>query len=190
MVLPAKGVVELVDACSRIRNPACELEIVGPVGLQMQERLQAIALERDDGGWLKFSGNLSRPEAIRRIAIADIFALPSYSEGFPISLLEAMACGVAIVATSVGAIPEALTGIDGEAAGVIVPPRDAEALREALGGLLTNPTKRHALGIAARKKCEATYEFSTLVDRLCSVWRQEQVHPHWIRTPTAPESRE
>ncbi len=109
-VLPQKGVVELVEACSRIRNPACELEVVGPAGPEIKERLQAIARERDNGRWLRLSGSQPRPEAIRRIAMADIFVLPSYSEGFPISLLEAMACGVAIVATGVGAVPGSLDG--------------------------------------------------------------------------------
>lgn len=171
MVLPSKGVVELVDACLRIADKDFELEMIGPVGPEMKERLQAIAAKRENGRWLRFTGAVSNDEAVERAAVADVFVLPSYTEGFPISVLEAMALSLAIIGTSVGAIPEMLLGDGGEAAGIIVPPRDTESLILALEDLLQNPGKRLELGASARRKCAASYQMPDLARRLvCEIW--------------------
>lgn len=170
MVIPTKGVVELVDACSKILDVDFELEMVGPVGPEMKQNLCVLASGRYDGKWLRFSGAVSREEAVQRIAAADVFVLPSYTEGFPGAVLEAMACGIAIVGTSVGAIPEMLTGNTGEAAGIIVPPRDTENLCSAIKELLKNREKRCELGTAARRKSESNYRLSDLARRWAELW--------------------
>ena len=171
MGLKSKGVVELVDACSMIRDEDFSLELVGPVGAKMKAQLSAAAAQRDEGRWLKFSGEVSNEEALERIARADILVLPSYSEGFPRSVLEAMALGLAVVATSVGAIPEMLLGMDGEPAGILVPPQDTKGLKLAIESLLRNPAKRIELGLAARRKCRASYQISSHAQKVaCELW--------------------
>jgi glycosyltransferase involved in cell wall biosynthesis len=171
-VLAAKGVAELVRACARIDDIEFDLELIGPVGYEMKRELQALAAPRKDGRWLSFAGSVSREAAVEKIASADVFVLPSYSEGFPVSLLEAMACGVAVVATEVGAIPEILAGVEGERAGIIVPPRDCESLALALKQLLADPLARAELGSAARRKCEAEYDIVSVA----KWWTR-----HWVR---------
>jgi len=79
---------------------------------------------------------------------ADIFITTSVSDGTPVSLLEAMASGLPCIATAVGGIPEWIT--DGEN-GVLVPPRDPEALAESITRLVDAPDLRNALGADARK---------------------------------------
>lgn len=81
-----------------------------------------------------------------------------------------MACCVAIVATSVGAIPEMLIGNDGEAAGLLVPALDSVSLKLALEDLLMDPAKRLELGAAGRRKCEANYRLSDLAGRWVALW--------------------
>jgi glycosyltransferase involved in cell wall biosynthesis len=76
---------------------------------------------------------------------ADVIALTSVSEAFPYSVLEAMSCGKAIVATDVGGVREAL-----ESNGALVPPRDAEALAVEVRRMLDDPALRTALGTRAR----------------------------------------
>ncbi len=170
MVIPSKGVVELVEACTKIVGIDFELEMVGPVGPEMREELGNLAAGRNDGRWLKFSGALSRDKAVERIAASDIFVLPSHTEGFPVSVLEAMACSSAIVATSVGAIPEMLMGNNGEESGVLVPPGDSASLKLALEDLLQNSSKRLVLGSAARRNVEANYQLLDLARRWVSLW--------------------
>lgn len=173
VVMPTKGVVELVEASSAILDLDFQLTLVGPAPPAMREKLNDLAAKRNDGGWLTFAGALSRDEAVEHIAAADVLVLPSYTEGFPEAVLEAMACGVAIVATAVGAIPEMLIGRGGEPAGVTVPPRDIESLKEALEDLLRNPGKRRELGAAARAKSEANYQISDLARHWAELWAEE-----------------
>ena len=78
----------------------------------------------------------------------DIFCLPSLEEGSPQVLLEAMACGCACVACSVGGVPEVVTD---PSLGMLAPPGDDEALERALRQLIDDPRARRALGLAARE---------------------------------------
>lgn len=81
-------------------------------------------------------------------ALADIFVLPSFYENFPISILEAMASGIAVIATDVGGIPEVITsGYNG----ILIPPKDPEKLASALITLITDDIKRRKLAKNARK---------------------------------------
>lgn len=101
------------------------------------------------------------------LAASDIVVLPSYEEGFSNSLLEAMAAGRPIIATSVGGNPEALG--DG---GLLVPPRDASALRDALDRLLAHPETARELGARARARAHAEYSESAMVAHYISVYEK------------------
>src|SRR4051794_3729352 len=96
-------------------------------------------------GWLDPDDKL---DAMRR---ADFFVLPSLSEGMPNAMLEAMAQGCAVIASSVGAVPDVVTnGVDG----LVVPPGDSEALARAIAELVGDPTRRDELGRAGQQRVE------------------------------------
>jgi len=169
-VLPAKGVKELVLACARLHNIPLTLDVVGPVGSSFRRELVEAAAVRGNGSWLRLHGTMSHEETIRRILQADLFVLPSYTEGMPNVVLEAMACGVAIVATTVGAIPEMLD-IGGDECGVCVPPRDVDALAAALASLADNSDAREKLAIHARRRAEEYYSVPVACEQLLNLWR-------------------
>lgn len=98
------------------------------------------------------------------LAAADVYAFPSRHEGFPLAPIEAMACGLPIVAADVSGIREIL-GENGEAAGVIVPIDDAPALVSALGRLIDDPSLSSALGERARRRA-AAFDLSSTGERL------------------------
>ena len=95
------------------------------------------------------------------LAAADVWAMPSLSEGLPLALLEAMFAGKAIAASTVGGIPEAVTS---EEHGLLVPPQDAAALAGALGRLLRCPDLRAKLGAAARRRAVEEFSVTHMTD--------------------------
>ncbi len=99
----------------------------------------------------------------------DLFALPSYGEeGVPQAIMQAMACGIPVVSTTVGAITEA---VDDGSTGLIVPPRDAPALGAALARLRDDPALRARLGAAGRARAVRDFGLDRMLDRMEAVFR-------------------
>jgi glycosyltransferase involved in cell wall biosynthesis len=116
------------------------------------------------------------------LAAADVFVLPSRSEASPNSVIEAMAAGLPVVATSVGGIPELVT--DGRT-GRLVPPGDPSALAQALVDLLDHPGHAAELGRAARARIERTASFERMVADFESLYLEEIAARHTILTRQA-----
>jgi glycosyltransferase involved in cell wall biosynthesis len=137
---PAKGGEALLEALPLLReaSPATSVVLAGP-GEPPREPGRNARWE----GWLDPEGKASA------LAAAEIFVLPSISEGRPVALLEAMASGLAIVATRVGAVPEVLTD-DVDAA--LVGPGDPAGLAAAIAAVASDPERRRRLGEAAAER--------------------------------------
>lgn len=99
----------------------------------------------------------------------DVVALPSWTEGLPMSLLEAMAHGRPVVATPVGGTPEVVA--DGET-GLLVPPRDPAALAAALRRLLDDPALRRRLGEAGRQRVAERFTASAMEDTILALYEE------------------
>jgi len=100
----------------------------------------------------------------------DLFCLPSYAnEGVPQALMQAMACGLAVVSTPVGSIDEIVA--DGDT-GVLVRPEDSTALREAIERLLGDEAQRRALGTRARARARERFGEGLMVDRMLAVFTE------------------
>jgi glycosyltransferase involved in cell wall biosynthesis len=108
-------------------------------------------------------GWLGREAAGQLLSRASVFVLPSYAEGLPMSVLEAMAAGCPVVATRVGGIPDLITdGVDG----LLVPPGDPHALAAALERILRDPAFARQLGNAARQTIANRYTAERSLERL------------------------
>ncbi|MCC6126713.1 MAG: glycosyltransferase [Pirellulales bacterium] len=170
MVLPSKGILELVQACLKLQGRHIELELVGAVGKAFREELTALASQRGSGEWLRFTGMVGHDRAMEHLAAADILALPSHTEGAPNVILEAMAMERCVVATAVGAIPEMLD-LDGpEECGLCVPPRDVESLAEALATALDDPERMHEMGMRGRARAKRLYDAPVACRQLVNLW--------------------
>ena len=132
-----KGIYELVEAC--VNLPVVkQLKVIGPIMNEVQPELEKIASKREDGSWLLLTGAKSSEEVFAEIGSAELLVLPSYTEGFPIVILEAMAMGCPVVATNVGAISDMLNINSDLPAGICIPVKDIEALKVSIERLLSD----------------------------------------------------
>ena len=160
-LLPVKGHVVLIEALAILARTGCRphVEFVGSGPLQ-DELLRVIGSAGLDGT-VKLVGQLSHPELLARYEGGNVqlVVLPSVTlsgdvrEGIPISLVEAMAHGIAVVASASGGIPELLEG-----AGSLVPERDPGALADAIRALLDDGQLRADLGMAGRKRVAESFD--------------------------------
>lgn len=170
-VTASKGVYELVKACRGIGD--VKLDLYGKVLGEGTIR-ELYELDGDGNGndkRLDIPGNKSMEEVIHAMKSCAVFALPSYSEGFPNVIIEAMACGCPIVATPVGAIPEMLNINGDSACGICVPVKNVEQLQHAIVELLDNPAKAKALGDNACKRVNAMYTMPKVWAQLVGIWK-------------------
>ncbi|HYN96761.1 MAG TPA: glycosyltransferase family 4 protein [Pilimelia sp.] len=146
--VPLKGLRCLVEAMAKVRTERhAELVVVGstrPAG-QVATLIEQYGLR-----CVRFTGRLSDDDLVRTLRSAAVVAVPSLFEGFSLPVVEAMACGIPVVATTAGALPE-VAGPDGIAAR-LVPPGDAQALAGVLGELLDDAGQRARLGAAGRER--------------------------------------
>ena len=167
--VPLKGLVFLVEALAKIRTERdADLVVVGAArdkGPVMR------AIERfgvEDG--VSFRTALGWDELVTLYAEAEVAVVPSLYEGFSLPAIEAMACGVPLVATTAGALPE-VAGKSGEAA-VLVPPGDAGALATAIRELLEDPRRRRALGAAARARVEQAFTWRSTAEATVAEYKR------------------
>lgn len=166
-VIPTKGIEELLEAWARIGRSDWELVIVGPGDPDYLDSLARRGLLNG----VDVAGPLTNTEVHARMWRSEIFAFPSHTEGFPNAVAEAMATGMAIVASDVGAIATMLT----EGAGRVVPPRAPAALRVALAGLMESPEERRVLGARAQERASAEYAFDSVFETYVELWRRGSV---------------
>jgi glycosyltransferase involved in cell wall biosynthesis len=162
---PVKGHRVAVDAIARLagRHSTLHLAIAGRGDLADALVTQARTLGVGDR--LHLLGLRSDVSAV--LAAADLFVLPSLSEGLPLALLEAMFARRPIVATDVGEVRSAL---DDGRAGVLVAPEDAAALAAAIDALLTDPDRARELGARACDRARAEYDLPGMVRRYGSIY--------------------
>jgi glycosyltransferase involved in cell wall biosynthesis len=165
---PKKGLPDLVAAVAALaaRGARIALEIVGDVtsgdlaGVASARELDSAIDRLGVADHVVRRGFLPAPEVCQALRAAHLFVAPYLEtatgdkDGIPTAVLEAMACGVPVLATRAGAIPEAI--VDGES-GVLVPPSEPDALAAAIERLLADPTLRRRLAAAARERVDAEF---------------------------------
>jgi glycosyltransferase involved in cell wall biosynthesis len=162
----AKGHKELFEAMASLkeRYPVQAL-IVG--GGRREAEMRELAAGLNLAAQAHFLGQ--RRDVPDLLQAMDIFVLPSYSEGVSLALLEAMAAGLPVIATAVGGTPEVVT--DG-VTGLLIPPRDPEALTGALERLLADPAWARALGNKAREYVREHFSLERLGREINEIYQE------------------
>ena len=147
--VPMKGLVPLLEAVAKLRaEREVELVVIGRPrpGGRVDRAIQRLSLSDT----VRCVSGISDAELARLYGEAEVAVVPSLYEGFSLPAIEAMACGVPVLATTGGALPE-VVGRDGETA-LLVPPDDPGALAQGIGRLLDDPDLRDRLGAAGRER--------------------------------------
>jgi glycosyltransferase involved in cell wall biosynthesis len=155
--VPLKGLLHLLEAVAKVSTER-DVELV-VVGRLSELGHTAAAIDRlGIRDLVTFTHGISDDEFVDLYATAELAVVPSLYEGFSLPAAEAMACGVPLVATTGGAVPE-VVGPDREAA-IVVPPADAGALAVAIVELLDDPALRARLGAAGRRRVVERFSWS------------------------------
>jgi glycosyltransferase involved in cell wall biosynthesis len=155
---PVKDLRVLVAAVARLRVARAPIRLVilgeGPERASLEREIAA----HDLGAAVLLAGH--RPDVRDLLPGFDIYVNSSTYEGVSLTILEAMAAALPVVATAVGGNPEVVE--DGRT-GLLVPPRDAARLASALGALIADPARRRSLGEAGRKRAEERFAFERMM---------------------------
>ena len=167
-LLPEKGVFDLLEACARVARRVPDLRLVlGGIG--RIEALRERAVQLGLGSHVELPGWLEPKEKSAALAASTLFLLPSYIEGMPMALLEAMSWGLPVIATPVGGIPQVVTH---EVNGLLVAPGDVAGLATAITRLLEDPALSGRLGNAARETIERGFSLDEALARLSSIYNR------------------
>lgn len=165
---PQKGAGELVEAFCRVKKdyPAARLIMAGdgPAKNALEARVREFGLPD-----ISFPGYLRGAEKAQALVDADVFVLPSYAEGCPVSLLEAMAAGLPCITNSVGGIPDVFQ--DG-ANGVLLNGVSVDAVANALKRLLSDPDQCARIAEHNRKEAWEKYEAPVVTRRIESLYQE------------------
>jgi glycosyltransferase involved in cell wall biosynthesis len=178
LVHEQKGVFDLLRAWVTVRRrvPGARLRIGGVGELAAA---QALARELGIADAVDWLGWIGPGQKAAELARAWLLVLPSYAEGVPMALLEAMAAGVPVVATRVGGIPLAVRdGTDG----LLLEPGRPAALSEALASLLQDRERRLAMGASVRRRAAAEFSMDVIAPKLEALWA-ELLHGPVVEAP-------
>jgi len=163
-----KGLLDLVTSakyiCRVYPNIPFILVGTGPFERRLKKTVNKLGLYNN----FSFVGNVNRDTLLKYYQKASIFMLPSYYESMPCVLLEAMACGLPIIATSIGGTPEFV--LNGKT-GFLVPMQDPKALASVVLKLLRNNDLREEIGKSSRERVERYYSLDTMTEKVLNCYK-------------------
>ena len=166
----AKGSFDIIEAAKEIvsRHMPVIFDLVGEElkkgdVIQLQNQIDQAGL----GSVVTLHPVATGSRKVEIFCDADIFIFPSYSEGMPIAVIEAMACGLPIIATRVGGVPEMVSdGVNG----ILIDPGRPDQIVGALQHLYENPDMRHSMKMNSYKTAFEKFDIEKLVPRLVSIY--------------------
>ncbi len=164
-----KGVFELVEACTSIPEIR-DLVFVGPYEEKIKDELLNIAQKRGNNHWIKFKGSLTKKEVLSYLSNTSILTLPSYTEGFPNIILEAMAMCCPIIATNVGAIPQMLDCASENTCGLCINPKEVIELSNAISSFVSNEELALKMANNGLDRVLKNYTLSNIIPQYEQVW--------------------
>jgi glycosyltransferase involved in cell wall biosynthesis len=151
------------------------------------EKAKTLARELGILHRITFTGWLDSPGVHDLLESSDVLILPSYAEGLPMAIVEAFAFEVAVIASSVGAIPEIVVD---HKSGLLVSPGDVDALEQAIRDLCADDQLRESLARAGRSTWESRLEIGQYTERITEIWRATAAGVNSRRLTVEPKSED
>ena len=165
-----KGVDVLIDACLILRNALLDFSCIvvgdGSERAVLNKKICRLGLQHH----VHLVGALPHRDVIQHYHLADLFVLPSRREGIPVSVMEAMATGLPVIATEVTGLPEI---VDNGDTGILVPPENASLLADAIFRLAKETDIWERMSLRGRKKIEEEFNIKVSGDRLLTLWNRQ-----------------
>jgi glycosyltransferase involved in cell wall biosynthesis len=162
-----KGLPVLFESLRMLADKGYEFELTLIGDGEDRQDLEALGRELGIDGRLVFSGYVGQDGVREYLLRSDVFILPSFAEGVPVSLMEAMACGIPVLATYVGGVAEL---VEAEKSGLIVPPADSLALRDALARYFDDFELRQKVSRLGRETVVERYNLNVEIDKLADLF--------------------
>lgn len=160
---PEKGLEFLIHAVKALRDQGHELELRLAGDGPRREELARLADELKLSDRVHFLGFLGEDEIIRELQDCDLFVLPSFVEGLPVSAMEAMAIGVPVIATNIAGTSEL---VEDGITGLLVRPSDSDALTDAIARMITDYDFRLKIAARGRKKVIDEFDLAKESEKL------------------------
>ena len=166
-LFPRKGIRFLIEAAAQLKPRFPDLKVVlAGDGFERPE-LVRLAEDLGMGGDVTFLGWVPNSELPPYYRAAAVSVIPSLEEGFGIPAAEAMGCEVAVVASDAGGLPEV---VEDGVTGLVVPRGNSAALAQAIGSLLADPTRRHAMGQAGRARALRLFDWDRSAEQFEQIY--------------------
>lgn len=176
--MPLKGLAYLLQAVADVLSRRIQLRLVVVGSPGRNGEVERMVRQLGIGRQIEFTGRIDGGEFVRQYARASMAVIPSVYEGFGLPAGEAMACGVPVISTTGGGLPEVVGN-----AGILVPPADSAALSGAILSLLDQPGHARELGRRGLQRVHANFTWRRAAEKTVAAYR-EAIHDHRrFRTP-------
>lgn len=161
-----KGIYDLIDAMSQLDNSHLHIYVGGDGDIK---KAQAITYKKNVSEQFHFCGWIDEKQKEELFDLCSVFILPSYNEGLPMALLEAMSHGLAVITTNVGGIPSVIMNMVN---GLMLPPGDVEALAKAINDVDNELALKQKLGKNARKSIIDRFSIDIHIEELIKIYNE------------------
>lgn len=167
-IVPTKGIRELFEGLANLKRNDLKLHLVGPIEESFKNELDQYNL----GEKVIFHGKMEKSGVISTMKDCDAFIFPTYTEGFPNVIMEAMACNLPIISTDVGAIPEMLNFDTETPCGYKIEKESSKSIAEAINCFLENRSKFKTLAERAKNKVAEQYSAGVVIEKYIKMWEK------------------
>lgn len=169
-LIPTKGLYELVEACTRTE---VRLDVIGPGADEVVTKIKDLAGDKLNKS-IFIHGKLPNPEAVKFMHDVDVVALPTYYpwEAFPISIIEAMSLSKMVISCPRAAVKDMLTDLEGKPCGMLVAPKSADAIVEAIEWLQSHKAEADEMCKKAYEKVYTCYRKEVVYDLYRTLYKE------------------